>query len=323
MKLFHTLENDLISSYTVKSYLSTLYSGKRLYYLTEYLRSNISPGSDEEEQIKSPITKYLGKDDISLSIDPAPGNDMMSLFQVVKQNFQKWSENCQEIDNTIKGKPQVYSSVFPSKKMKVCTSNLGSFTDYSTMLRVIACDLRQQNLLLSQILLCSLNISEYEITSFCYRAILDPYKNFYFILDSGSLTVKMLSRLKECIQELYKTHRDSMNYNMLIFAKDLGHFKEETVFEQCDNKVKELYQEAPEDPKMNVPKPLMKKSTLTETIDVMNMVLKKFGGVFMSTKAVKSDQAGMGKTTYIRNMISQITSLKTHRGRSPLIQNCF
>jgi hypothetical protein len=268
-KLFQKLSKDLEESYIGETYLMTLFQGKRLYYLIELLRGNFNFDDIEGSQVKQMVTSFVPEELVDFSIvHPMETTDIdpSTIIMDVRANLKVWSKNIKYGDTVVE--PQ--TKVFTSKKIKLSTTS-GNY--YKTMLKIL-CNAKQPMCRLSHLLLCTRMTSDGEILSFCRRAMLDPFKKIYFVLGAERLQFEQIVFMKKTLLELYNS-RNALNKNLLIFTSKSNLFESDE-FEVIDSLLHTL-----------------------ESKEVPDQMLLTSFSSLSTTNIVISDQAGMGKTTYI------------------------
>ena len=110
---------------------------------------------------------------------PLP-NDIRTLLDGVSLTLADWSKQ-------VYVKPKVglsVSQVFLLKKIVVVVKPVNN--KYLTMIKIMA-DSQENLFSLSQMLFCSKQTTSSEIAAFSKRALLDPYKRIYFVLNIHDL----------------------------------------------------------------------------------------------------------------------------------------
>jgi hypothetical protein len=273
-KLHHleqTLAKELMSYYSPECYLMTYFYGKKLYFLTQYLRGKST--KEEEKQTLALITESIPKNLIDFRISKPIPDDLYKVFRTTYEILCQWSEN-------IKSKDKIKlntSSVFTSKKIKTCTSDVNV---YRTISQIIF-EAKESMVSLSQILFCKRETSSNEIASFCRRALLDPFKRLYFILSIDKLEYLQVMEMKNHLLKVIESKYDNLNFNLLIFnnsgTQTKNMFDNEN-FESINHSLGQL-------------------SGMVKDEDFQN----SFANLFKTNVIVMSEQAGMGKTTYINH----------------------
>jgi hypothetical protein len=272
-KLSHleqTLGKELLSYYSPECYLMTYFYGKKLYFLTQFLRGKSTKA--EEKQTLALITESIPRNLVDFRISKAIPDDLYKVFKTTYEILCQWSEN-------IKSKDKIKlntSSVFTSKKIKTCTSDVNV---YRTISQIIY-EAKESMVSLSQILFCKKETSSNEIASFCRRALLDPFKRLYFILSIDKLEYLQVMEMKNHLLKVIESKYDNLNFNLLIFNNTGTQTKN-----MFDNENFE-----------NINHALSQLSGIVKDEDFQN----SFANLFKTNVIVLSEQAGMGKTTYIK-----------------------
>jgi hypothetical protein len=273
-KLAHleaTLSKELISYYSPECYLMTYFYGKKLYFLTQYLRGNST--KEEEKETIALITESIPKNLIDFRVSKPIPNDLYKVFKSTYETLCEWSEN-------IKSKDKIKlntSSVFTSKKIKTCTSDVNV---YRTISQIIY-EAKESMVSLSQILFCKKETSSNEIASFCRRALLDPFKRLYFILSIDKLEYLQVMEMKNHLLKVIESKYDNLNFNLLIFNN-------------AGTQTKNMFDN---DNFENINHSLSQLAGMVKDEDFQN----SFANLFKTNVILMSEQAGMGKTTYIKN----------------------
>jgi hypothetical protein len=277
-KLYDKLKKELDEAYNPDCYLLTLFHGKRLFYLIELLRGkdredNLDENfSIEPAQIYEMVTSFVPEEKVNFEIVKLLESDNINpdnIIADVRTNMTSWSEMIKYTDTVVE--PQ--TKVFTSRKIKLCTS---SGNPYKTMFKIL-CNANQPMVCLSHILLCTRDTTKEELLSFCRRAFLDPFKKIYFFLGAERLQFEQIVYFKKILLELQQS-RNSLNKNLLIFTSKSNLFESDE-FEVIDQLIHAL-----------------------EEKEVQDQEIFTAFSTFNTTKIVMSDQAGMGKTTTIKNL---------------------
>ena len=248
----------------------TYFYGKKLYFLTQFLRGKSTKA--EEKQTLALITESIPRNLVDFRISKAIPDDLYKVFKTTYEILCQWSEN-------IKSKDKIKlntSSVFTSKKIKTCTSDVNV---YRTISQIIY-EAKESMVSLSQILFCKKETSSNEIASFCRRALLDPFKRLYFILSIDKLEYLQVMEMKNHLLKVIESKYDNLNFNLLIFNNTGTQTKN-----MFDNENFE-----------NINHALSQLSGIVKDEDFQN----SFANLFKTNVIVLSEQAGMGKTTYIK-----------------------
>jgi hypothetical protein len=271
-ELHEKLKAELDAAYSNDSYLMTLFHGKRLFFLIELLRGKTDGNNERLNHVKEMITSFVPDTKVDLTIvnklksEPEEINPE-TIIADVKANLIKWGEKIIYSDTVVE--PQ--TKVLTSRKIKLCTNSANT---YKTMLKILS-NAEQPMLCLSHMLLCTRNTTFGEILSFCRRAMLDPFKKIYFALGAERLPFEQIVFLKKTLLDLHKS-RIPINKNLVIFTSKGNLFESDEV-EVIDELIKTL-----------------------EVIEVQDKNLVDTFSSFNTTKIVISDQAGMGKSTFIK-----------------------
>ena len=273
--LEQTLSKELLSYYSPECYLMTYFYGKKLFYLTEYLRQRASP--DEQKETIALITESIPHNLINFKITSRMPDDLYKVFNVTFLNLREWSAN-------IKSKDKIKlntSSVFNSKKIKTCSDT--GINVYRTMSQIIY-EAKESMVSLSQMLFCKSTTSKNQIISFCRRALLDPFKRIYFILSIDKLEYLRVMDIKNALLKIIESKYENLNFNLLIFnnqGKQTKNMFDNENFENINHSLSQL-------------------ASLIKDEDFQGT----FANLFKTNMIVMSEQAGMGKTTYIRNELN-------------------
>lgn len=120
-ELERSLYKDLMDYYSPECYLMTYFYGKKLFFLTQYLRGKLT--AEEAEGTIGLITESIPKNLIDFNQKaPVPGN-LDGVFESVYQTLCEWSSNT-NLKERIK---LTESSVLASKKIKICTAPLNVY----------------------------------------------------------------------------------------------------------------------------------------------------------------------------------------------------
>lgn len=278
-KLTHlesTLGKELLSYYSPECYLMTYFYGKKLFYLTEYLRQRATP--DQQKETMALITESIPKNLIDFTITQRMPNDLYKVFKVTYQILCEWSSN-------IKSKDKIKlntSSVFNSKKIKTCSD--ANTNVYRTMSQIIF-EAKESMVSLSQMLFCKSTTSKNEIVSFCKRAMLDPFKRLYFILSIDKLEYLRVMDMKNVLLKIIESKYENLNFNLMIFnnqGKQTKNMFDNDNFENINHALSQL-------------------SGMVKDEDFQG----NFANLFKTNMIVMSEQAGMGKSTYIKNDLNK------------------
>jgi hypothetical protein len=269
--LEQTLSKELVSYYSPECYLMTFFYGKKLFFLTQYLRGKSTPAQTRETL--GLITESIPKNLVDFSFSRKIPDDLYKVFNATYLNLCEWSEN-------IKSKDKIKlntSSVFNSKRIKTCTES--DMNVYRTISQILY-EAKESMVSLSQILFCKTDTSKNEIVSFCRRAMLDPFKRLYFILSIDKLEYLRVMDMKNCLLKIIETKYENLNFNMLIFnnqGKQTKNMFDNENFENINHSLRQL-------------------TTMVKDEEFQNA----FANLFKTNTIVMSEQAGMGKTTYIK-----------------------
>jgi hypothetical protein len=272
--LEQSLSKELMQYYSPECYLMTYFYGKKLYFLTQYLRGRAS--EEEQKQTRALITESIPENLIDFSVRvPIPDN-LYRTFNATYENLKYWSANIKSQDkiklNT--------SSVFTSKKIKTCTAHVNV---YRTICKIVY-EANESMVNLSQILFCKKETTKGEIVSFCKRAMLDPFKRLYFILSIDKLEYLMVNEMKDHLLKIIESKYDNLNFNLLIFNNTGNQTKnmfDNENFENINNSLSQL-------------------DSLIKDQDFQNT----FANLFKTNVIVMSETAGMGKTSWIEKHLN-------------------
>ena len=271
IKLEKTLNKELLHNYYApESYLMTYFYGKKLYHLTQHLRGNAT--NEESEQVISLITESIPKNLIRFELAMKIPQGIYQVFKCTYETIKGWSEHI-KVKDKIKLNT---SSIFTSKRIKTCTSQVNIYK----MICKILYEANESMCSLSQILFCKKDTTKYEIVSFCRRCMLDPFKRLYFIIGIDRLEYLTVMEVKNCLLKIIESRYDNLNFNLLIFNNQGTQMKN-----MFDNENFE-----------NINQSLGQLDQLIKDEDFQNV----FANLFKSNIIVMSEMAGMGKTTWIR-----------------------
>ena len=271
IKLEKTLNKELLHNYySPESYLMTYFYGKKLYHLTQHLRGSAS--KDESEQVISLITESIPRNLIRFDMTVKIPQDIYQVFRSTYETIKFWSEHI-KVKDKIKLNT---SSIFTSKRIKTCTSQVNI---YKTICKILY-EANESMCSLSQILFCKKDTTKYEIVSFCRRCMLDPFKRLYFIIGIDRLEYLTVMEVKNCLLKIIESRYDNLNFNLLIFNNQGTQMKN-----MFDNENFE-----------NINQSLSQLDQLIKDEDFQNT----FANLFKSNIVVMSEMAGMGKTTWIK-----------------------
>jgi hypothetical protein len=263
-ELLETLTKHIEGLYTPDCYLFSLFYGKRLYYLLEFLRGNMEDEA-KIKQVKQVITEFVPENMVNFDINYEIPDDLFTLFEAVKEIMKDWSEKIKYTETVV----EPHTKIFASKKLKLSSA---SENTYKTILKILG-DAKQSMVSLSHVIHCTRDTTKGEILSFVKRAMLDPFKKIYFAIGADKLAFEQVVYLKKILLETYRS-RDSFNKNLLIFTAKANLFESDD-FENIDAAIINL------------------ENTLSD-----QAMIGMFSAI-STTKIIISDQAGMGKTSYI------------------------
>jgi hypothetical protein len=268
-ELEEQLSKELIEYYSPECYLMCYFYGKKLYHLTEFLKGRAT--EFEAKQSLSIITESIPKNLINFNQRYEFSPELSRTFSEVHRILRTWNNN-------VKSKDRIKlnnSSVFTMKKIGVCTTQVNP---YEVIIKILY-EANESISSLSQILFCRANITKNEIYSFIKRAMLDPFKRIYFILNLESMDYLMIMEMKNCILRVIESLYDNLNFNLLIInnsgSQNKNLFDNED-FENINHSVTQL-------------------NSIIKQEDYQ----KSFYSLFTTNLVVMSETAGMGKTDYI------------------------
>jgi hypothetical protein len=268
-ELEEQLSKELIEYYSPECYLMCYFYGKKLYHLTEFLKGRAT--EFEAKQSLSIITESIPKNLINFNQRYEFSPELSRTFSEVHRILRTWNNN-------VKSKDRIKlnnSSVFTMKKIGVCTTQVNP---YEVIVKILY-EANESISSLSQILFCRANITKNEIYSFIKRAMLDPFKRIYFILNLESMDYLMIMEMKNCILRVIESLYDNLNFNLLIInnsgSQNKNLFDNED-FENINHSVTQL-------------------NSIIKQEDYQ----KSFYSLFTTNLVVMSETAGMGKTDYI------------------------
>ena len=274
-KLEQTLSKELANYYSPECYLMTYFYGKKLFFLTQYLRGKST--EEQQKQTRALITESIPENLIDFSVRvPIPDN-LYKVFKTTYDNLVFWSANIKSQDKIKLNS----SSVFTSKKIKTCTN---SANVYRTICKIVY-EANESMINLSQILFCRRETTKREIASFCKRCMLDPFKRLYFILCIDKLEYLMVMEMKDNLLKIIESKYDNLNFNLLIFNNAGSQTKN-----MFDNENFE-----------NINHSLSQLDSLIKDQEFQNT----FANLFKTNVIVMSEMAGMGKTSWIERDLNK------------------
>jgi hypothetical protein len=273
--------------------LINLYSGRKLFYLTELLSGNIK-NLDDSNQILNMITESIDLPDSDLVIlrrtdNHAPVKQLLEeqLASVEGDIMRNFSNKVFENIKIKQSGVQMLSSCLDVIKLsgtRVTTKATESMGQYQTVelneFQVIFSLLEkadQQMVSLSQLFYCGKQLNLFDLIAFLQRALRDPLQRFYFLLNADAMDDDVFSEFQKHGKSIL-SHR-AKNKNLLVFLNDAqrrAKLEETQAFVDCGIEL------------VNV----------LESVD-RNHLVDKYQEAFRLTKIVTSPSAGMGKSKYI------------------------
>jgi hypothetical protein len=264
--------------------LFSYYSGRKLFYLTELLDGRIKVEEDAKEVMEM----------ISESLSIPRMNDLRNCKTKIQYDLEDRLSSVADYMKTftqeaglqprLEDKPHSLSAyknqikvVSTESKKREGSPEEATINEYEVILKILV-ELDEQKLSMSQFFYCSDDVNFFDLAAFLHRALHDPFRQFYFIINADSMNSELISEMSVLVEKIFSDN--ASNSNLLIFLNDpkkLEQLSTAKNFTVCDTEVKEL----------------LKKTKNVE-------IVKKFKNVFSRNQIVHSVSSGMGKSRYIQ-----------------------
>jgi hypothetical protein len=278
-KLYDRLYEEVSKYYSQDCYLFTYFYGKKLYYLIEFLKGRLNE-QDAQEVLKL-ISEAFPDNSIDFGSNYNISMDLKSSLKDVYNVLKMWSRQLAPKDRIKLNS----SSMFLLKKIVVAVNPIEN--KFKMMIKIMA-DAQDNLFSLSQVLFCRKETTKNEVSAFLKRALLDPFKRIYFILNIQILDYSLLLDLRNIINKVIEFEGENVNYNLLIFADKTEYHKD---LLENDNFCQDFVLE-----NLN--------SLITD-----NDIRNKYSHIFTTNQIVMSNTAGMGKSMYIKGKCKEYESV--------------
>jgi hypothetical protein len=295
------LDSDLNRAYSDWSVLN-YFAGRKFYYLTLFLENNLTDYNERSENISIIIeainvqelvdlidnkVNYQISDDLEKRVNSV--NEVMN--GISKKVMEKLKVSSAEEDNILFRGSAGNGIKFASSKYSSRTVDKSDteedkvdFNEYEAILKILT-QTSSDMLSLSQILYCSINMNPYELTVFLHRALSDPLKRMYFIVNVDALSYDLMIEMKITVESIFS--KRVVNKNLLMFVNKRAYvemLQQSDCFSSCN------------------------RDLLKTIYDVdLKSVIQKFSKQFQRNRVVTSELAGLGKTEYIKKQSANTT----------------
>ena len=234
---------EAYSEWTILNY----FAGRKFYYLTLFLENKLS-NLDDRQEVISTVGEAFNAAELKYFIDKQHNyyisDDLEKRVSSVKDAMRYISNKVTHslrVDN--KEDVPLFSSANNRVRIAYTIGISGSnkpaaeINEYEAILKITVAR-KCTELTLSQILYCNENMNPYELLVFLHRALRDPFKRIYFLINTDAMPSELIVDLKRIVEEI--TSDNIINSNLIIFINKLEYvdaLQSSNSFCSCDEEL--------------------------------------------------------------------------------------